>query len=133
MSDEILFFAYGSLLPGEMHHAHIVNCKHVGAGRTADQYRLVDLGQFPALISGDRVVAGELYLISRGDRFRLDSLKENGRVFERGTVVLSDGRTAEAYFMDPDKLRGRRRLTCEDWRQRFAAPVSNRRGSFTGR
>ncbi len=108
---------------GEVHGHYLVDAFRVGHARTAVGFRLVDLGQFPALIlGGDARVEGELYSVSRECLRKLDELKENGRLFHRRAVELEDGRKAQAYFMDEDKLRGRRRLRCSDWRKRFERP-----------
>ena len=123
MSPTILLFAYGSLMHGELHESYLTASFRVGLARTVAGYRLVELGQFPALIvGGDLQIEGELYEISRECLHKIDELKENGRLFVRRTIELADGRQAEAYLMDEDKLRGRRRLRCTDWRKRFGSP-----------
>lgn len=128
-----MLFAYGSLMRGEIHAHYLVDSFRVGSARTAAGYRLVELGQFPVLIvSGDLQIDGELYEITRDCLRKLDELKENGRLFERRFIELADGRQAVAYLMDEDKLRGRRRLRCTDWRKRFESSIgpSSRRSRF---
>ncbi len=135
MTDEVLLFAYGSLLPGEVHAGHLTAGTHLGPARTVSGYRLVELERFPALIaSGIMHIEGELYLVSRDHLRRLDELKENGRLFVRETIKLDSGQEAEAYLMDEEKLRGRRRLRTNDWRHRFAPQVTKvgRRDPFGG-
>lgn len=123
VNDEVSFFAYGSLMHGEVHDAFLVDGFRVGPARTTIGYRLVDLGQYPAMIvGGEQYVEGELYRISRDCLFKIDELKENGRLFHRRSVELSNGEHVEAYLMDEDKLRGRRRLRGTDWRRRFERP-----------
>jgi gamma-glutamylcyclotransferase (GGCT)/AIG2-like uncharacterized protein YtfP len=88
---------------------------------TTAGYRLVDLGVYAAMIqSGHQVVVGVLYEITRETRRGLDVLKEAGMLFVRVQVPLEDGRTAEAYLMKEDQVRGRRRLRTGDWKQRFS-------------
>lgn len=135
MSDEVHLFAYGSLLPGEVHAAHLSPGTHLGPARTVPGYRLVELEQFPALIaSGIMSIEGELYAVTRDHLRRLDELKENGRLFIRRTIKLESGQEAETYLMDEEKLRGRRRLRTSDWRRRFAPTVTKigRRDPFGG-
>lgn len=135
MSELQLLFVYGSLLPGEIHAAHLTRGTHLGAAATTPGYRLVELEQYPALIeSGDMSIQGELYELTRDDLRRVDELKENGRLFFRQLITLSDGREAHAFLMDEDKLRGRRRLRGNDWRARFAPASSSvgRRGAPGG-
>ncbi len=120
VADELRLFAYGSLLPGEMHGELLQDAIRLGPATSAPGYRLVELDLFPALIeSGNMQVEGELFVLSRELLRRTDELKENGRLFFRRPVRLSDGTRAEAYFMHEDKLRGRRRLRTGNWRKRF--------------
>ncbi len=131
VADEILLFAYGSLLPGEIHEGYLAQARHLGPARTEGGFRLVELAQFPALIaSGDSFVEGELYAVSRECLRRLDELKENGRLFLRKALRLESGQVAQAYLMTEDYLRGRRRLRATDWRKRFE-PVSKVAGGRT--
>jgi gamma-glutamylcyclotransferase (GGCT)/AIG2-like uncharacterized protein YtfP len=119
-NETLLLFAYGSFRKGEADHAALAGSRHVGVARTAAGYRLVDLGVYAAMIeSGDRRVSGELYEVTREVRRHLDVLKEAGVLFHRTRVRLEDGRTAEAYLMREDQVRGRRRLRVEDWKLRF--------------
>lgn len=125
MTDTLFLFVYGSLLPGEVHASHLDRATHLGAAATVPGYRLVELEQYPVLIeSGDMSIQGELYELSRDDLRRIDELKENGRLFFRREIELAGGRKAQTYLMDEDKLRGRRRLRSNDWRNRFA-PLSS--------
>jgi gamma-glutamylcyclotransferase (GGCT)/AIG2-like uncharacterized protein YtfP len=129
MSDEIRLFAYGSLLPGERHQELLAGAKFVASVRTAPQYKLVDLGVYPALIEGGNVsVAGELYLIDKKQRFAMDTVKECPVLFQRVIVTLEDGGLAEAYVMNEDQVRGKRRIASGDWRQRFAPRPRSERG-----
>jgi gamma-glutamylcyclotransferase (GGCT)/AIG2-like uncharacterized protein YtfP len=132
VDEEILLFAYGSLMRGEIHATYLTDSFRVGAARTRPGFRLVDVGQFPAMIvGGDAQVEGELYGVSRELLRRLDELKENGRLFQRRRIELEGGQTAEVYLMEEDKLRGRRRLRVNDWRRRFERPIgtAGRRGT----
>jgi len=129
VTDEVRLFAYGSLMRGEIHEHYLKDSFRIGSARTVAGYRLVELGQFPALIvGGDLQIEGELYGISRATLYKLDELKENGRLFFRRTIELDGAGSAEAYLMDEDKLRGRRRLKSTDWRRRFAVGSTPGRG-----
>jgi len=114
---------------GEIHETYLKDSFRIGPARTVPGYRLVELGQFPALIvGGDLQIEGELYGVSRATLYKLDALKENGRLFFRRTIELEFVGPAEAYLMDEDKLRGRRRLKSTDWRRRFAPGSTPGRG-----
>ena len=114
---------------GEIHQDYLRDSFRVGPARTVPGYRLVELGQFPALIeSGELQIEGEVYEVSRHCLHKIDELKENGRLFVRKSIELQGGRHAEAYLMDEDKLRGRRRLRCTSWRGRFEVGSPRSRG-----
>ena len=93
----------------------------VGPVVTAARYTLVDLGVYPALVEGGHIaVTGELYVVDRKRRFTIDVKKEVPILFQRITVHLADGTTAQAYVMKDEQVRGKRRLANGDWRKRFA-------------
>jgi gamma-glutamylcyclotransferase (GGCT)/AIG2-like uncharacterized protein YtfP len=133
MSDEVLLFAYGSLLPGERDHELLAGATHIGAVRTKPGYKLVDLGVYPALlVGGDVSVAGELYRIDKKHRFNIDVRKECPVLFHRTTVTLEDGSEAEAYVMHEEQVRGKRRIAIGDWRRRFEPrPRVDQAGALT--
>ena len=119
---ETLIFAYGSFLKGEADHALLSPCECLGSSRTQPGYRLVELSTFPALIeTGDLSIVGELYSVPHQVLMSLDAKKEIGRLFHRRAIQLESGQSAQAYLMDEQQVRGRRRLTTSDWRLRFAA------------
>jgi gamma-glutamylcyclotransferase (GGCT)/AIG2-like uncharacterized protein YtfP len=120
MSDDVLLFAYGSLLPGERDHELMAGATLIGPARTRPGYKLVDLGVYPALlVGGDASVVGELYRIDKKRRFAIDVRKECPVLFHRTSVTLEDGTVAEAYAMLEDQVRGKRRIAGGDWRRRF--------------
>lgn len=133
MSDEILLFAYGSLLPGERDHELLANAVHVGAARTQPAFKLVDLGVYPALVGGGNVaVVGELYRIDKKQRFAIDVRKECPVLFHRVVVTLDDGRAAESYAMHEEQVRGKRRIANGDWKRRFEPrPRVDQAGALT--
>ena len=65
-----LLFIYGTLMPGlrlqaEMHGARFVSAAQVPG-------RLVDVGRFPGLLSGDGQITGEVYEVDDAHLARLD-------------------------------------------------------------
>ncbi|HEX7671216.1 MAG TPA: gamma-glutamylcyclotransferase family protein, partial [Polyangiaceae bacterium] len=113
-------FVYGLLLAGEREHDLILGAEFLGEAVTKPEYTLVDLGVYPALLSGGSgAVTGELYLVSRKQRFDVDVKKEVPILFQRIVVRLADGSNAETYAMKDDQVRGKRRLANGDWRGRF--------------
>ena len=133
MSDEVLLFVYGSLLPGERDHELMAGATLIGPARTSAGYKLVDLGVYPALlVGGDVSVVGELYRIDKKRRFSIDVRKECPVLFHRTSVTLEDGTVAEAYAMNEDQVRGKRRIAGGDWRRRFEPrPRVDQAGAFT--
>lgn len=123
---EVLLFVYGLLLQGEREHALLSGAQLLGEARTQPQYTLVDLDFYPALLAGGQVsVVGELYAVTRQLRFELDVHHQCPALFRRISVELEDGRRAETYAMDDDKVRGKRRLKGGSWRGRFEPRKSN--------
>jgi len=108
------------MLQGEREHALLEQARLLGEARTTPQYTLVDLDFYPALLVGGGVaVTGEVYLVSRALRFKLDVHHQCPALFRRVSVQLADGTLAETYAMDDDKVRGKRRLRGGSWRGRF--------------
>jgi len=119
-SDVIRLFAYGLFLRGEREHELLSGAEFVSEVKTAPKYTLVDLGVYPALLVGGNVaIVGELYAIDRKIRFSLDVKKEVPILFQRVQVELADGSHAEAYVIQGEQVRGKRRLSAGDWRRRF--------------
>lgn len=123
---------YGLLLAGEREHDLIAGAEFLGPAVTRPEHTLVDLGFYPALLVGGSVsVVGELYLVSRKQRFDVDVKKEVPVLFQRIVVRLADGGTAETYAMKDDQVRGKRRLANGDWRGRFQPrPRADSAGPF---
>lgn len=113
-------FVYGTLLVGESEHDSLSTSELQGPAATEPGYHLVDLGAGAALVSGGTTsVLGELYHCSLETRARLDVLRQVPILYKRVTIFLDDGLTADAYVLEEDQARGRRRLHHGDWRKRF--------------
>jgi gamma-glutamylaminecyclotransferase len=122
-------FAYGTLLPGEREHALLASAELLGQATTEPRFQLVDLGLYAALIADGKVaVHGELYAVSLETRRAIDIARQVPILFQRCAIRLADGSEAEAYMMNADPVRGKRRLAHGDWRKRFAAAVPHRAG-----
>ncbi len=119
-ADSVTLFVYGTLLSGEPAHALLEGAAALGPAKTAASFDLYDLGPYPALVAGGSVaVTGELYGVTAASLAVIDVHEEVPRLFQRATLELDDGRTAQAYVLDRDRVRGRRRIHSGDWRARF--------------
>ena len=113
MAASILLFVYGSLKRGRRHHAELGGARFVGVARTAPEYRLLDLGEYPALAAGCRAIEGELYEVTEALLVELDRFEGGG--YDRGVLRLSDGGTALAYFATPELTRRTPELDGDAW------------------
>jgi gamma-glutamylcyclotransferase (GGCT)/AIG2-like uncharacterized protein YtfP len=93
----IRLFVYGSLRRGAENHQELARATFVREVMTAPKYGVTRSGAYPALVSGSRSVAGELYELEHGDLPALDAFEGSG--YRRALVRLSDGGDAEAYFL----------------------------------
>jgi gamma-glutamylcyclotransferase (GGCT)/AIG2-like uncharacterized protein YtfP len=115
-------FVYGTFLPGERDHETLAGAERIGEARTRDGYTLVEVGPLAGLIEGGMgAVAGELWSVEYTTLSACDVKRDHPRLFRRKDVVLSDGSVAHAYFLDPEQVRGKRRIRGGDWRRRFEA------------
>jgi gamma-glutamylcyclotransferase (GGCT)/AIG2-like uncharacterized protein YtfP len=123
-------FIYGTLLPGERDHALLATAELLGPAATEPLYQLVELNVYAALIPDGKVsVHGELYAADLETRRRIDVARQVPILFQRTAVRLTDGSEVETYVMDPDQVRGKRRLAHGDWRTRFAPTVTGQRAA----
>jgi len=121
-----LFF-YGTLLPGERDHGLLAGAELLGPAVTQPLYQLVELNVYAALIPDGKVaVHGELYLVNLETRRQIDVKRQVPILFQRAKVRLADGSDAETYLMNPDQVRGKRRLAHGDWRKRFQPTLERR-------
>jgi gamma-glutamylcyclotransferase (GGCT)/AIG2-like uncharacterized protein YtfP len=115
-----VLFVYGTLLRGEPGHALLDGASALGSAKTPPAFDLYDLGPYPALVAGGSVaVMGEVYEVTLHSLAAIDIHEEVPRLFQRATIELEDGRHAQAYVLDRDRVRGRRRIRSGDWRARF--------------
>jgi gamma-glutamylcyclotransferase (GGCT)/AIG2-like uncharacterized protein YtfP len=127
-------FVYGTLLSGERSHDRLGSAEKLGDAKTEAIFHLVDLGPYPAMvIDGKTAVAGELYCVDTRLLRELDVLEQVPLLFKRVLVPLEGGSLADAYVMDPDQVRGKRRIAHGDWRKRLAVDLPAHDGPFARR
>jgi gamma-glutamylcyclotransferase (GGCT)/AIG2-like uncharacterized protein YtfP len=114
-------FIYGTLLPGERDHALLATAEYIGPAVTEPLYQLVELNVYAVLIADGKVaVHGEVYAVDLETRRRIDVARQVPILFQRAKIRLADASEVETYVMNPDQVRGKRRLAHGDWRKRFA-------------
>ena len=110
-------FVYGTLLRGEANHRILACSELVGPAATPPVFTLVDLGAYPALLTGGRhVVRGEVYAVSVATLAALDRLEGHPTHYTRTRVSLAGGTTADAYLMSASAARAYPQITSGDWR-----------------
>jgi gamma-glutamylcyclotransferase (GGCT)/AIG2-like uncharacterized protein YtfP len=88
-------FVYGSLRRGGSNHRELSGARFLGETRTAANYALARIGEYPALVAGTENVSGELYAVDDALLEELDAFE--GEAYIRGLIHLENGRPAVAY------------------------------------
>jgi gamma-glutamylcyclotransferase (GGCT)/AIG2-like uncharacterized protein YtfP len=118
---EYLLFVYGVMMAGEPDHGRLSGARALGEAATEPTFDLVDLGTQPALVhGGTTAVRGEVYAMVPALLGSVDLVEGHPLRFRRGPIRLDDGRVVEAYLLEPDQVRGRRRIRSGDWKARLA-------------
>lgn len=97
-------FVYGTLMRGESRHRHLAGQTFVAEAQTQPDYRLFNVGDFPALVSASpgRPIAGELWLVSDETLRELDDVEGTDEgLYARVPVHLPspfDNVVAETYI-----------------------------------
>jgi gamma-glutamylcyclotransferase (GGCT)/AIG2-like uncharacterized protein YtfP len=126
---ECRLFVYGSLMAGELQHGLLKSARLLGAASTPPAFYLVDVGPYAALVrGGSTAVTGELYLTDLETRRAIDVERQVPLLFNRETIQLADGATADTYLLTIDQVRGRRRIAHGDWKKRFSRSIGPRAG-----
>ena len=99
-----LLFVYGSLMRGQHNHGQLRGARCLGPARTEPRYRLVNLGQYPALrAEGSSTVPGELYEVECSLLSVLDRFEGHPDWYRRSRVLLDDGTEPWSYVL-PDRF-----------------------------
>jgi gamma-glutamylaminecyclotransferase len=112
-------FVYGTLLAGEENHRFLEHARPIGRARSKPRFRLLDLGLYPAMLSGGETgVHGEVYEVDRETLERLDELEDHPHVYRRTAIPLDDGTVAEAYLLTREPAEGEVEIASGDFRSR---------------
>lgn len=127
----IRFFVYGTMLVGEPHHERLGGATPTGTARTRPSYSLVEVNALAALVpGGTESVVGEVYALSPEQLREIGAQRHHPGLYRVGPVALDDGTTAEAYFLEPEQVRGKRKIQGGDWKARFVARNKPDAGPF---
>ena len=96
----VKFFTYGTFRKGECRHSILQSFKPVFIKTitTAPQYKLFDLGSFPGMAKGNKVVVGELYELPEEALTVFDGIEGHPVFFKRAEIKLVDGSYAIGYI-----------------------------------
>lgn len=120
-----LVFVYGTLLRGESNHGLLDEAEFLGEATTSDEYVLVDLGPYPAIVPADEAhatrITGEVYAVDDAGLVELDHLEDAPRLYQRveasfGWNDQSGGGRAWIYVHPA--VDGRPTIPSGDWRSR---------------
>lgn len=124
---EWILFVYDASMSGLPEASRLAGGRSLGPAATEPRYDLVDLGTHVALVPGGTVsVRGELYALEPAQLARLDVENASRLLQRRGRVRLEDGREVEAYTLEADQVRGRRRIRSGDYRAQLTTSAPAR-------
>jgi gamma-glutamylcyclotransferase (GGCT)/AIG2-like uncharacterized protein YtfP len=127
---EYLLFVYDAWMSGLPEAARLAGARALGPAATEPGFELVDLGAQVSLVPGGTAsVRGEVHVIAAPLLASLDVEKGHPLRYKRVRIRLDDGREVEAYTLDPDQVRGRRRIRSGDFRSHMAPAAPVRQGS----
>lgn len=113
-------FVYGSLKTGFRHHDELAGCELLGQARTRDGFRLVRLGEYPAMVKGSGgVVWGELYRVPAERLPALDEFEGVPFLYQRHEIELADGSRAFAYLIEEQRAAGLGEVSEGVWREDY--------------
>jgi gamma-glutamylaminecyclotransferase len=77
-------FVYGTLRRGQTAHHLLRGARFIDTARTEPEYTLLDMGTYPALVSGgETAVLGEIYEIEADALAELDRYEDAPRLYRR--------------------------------------------------
>ncbi|MCD4801186.1 MAG: gamma-glutamylcyclotransferase [Methanococcoides sp.] len=92
-------FVYGTLKKGHKNHYLLAGSSFVSENCTEDNFQMLDMGDFPAVVKDDPVssIVGELFSVDDSTLSAIDGFE--GKWFCREEVLLKDSCVAWMYFL----------------------------------
>jgi len=105
MAHDIALFVYGSLKLG-FRHADVLSGAQRSGTAAAAPYTLVRYRDYPAMVPAvSGIVHGELVFVDRDLLAVLDEFEDCPTTYQRRSILLADGREAQAYLISVEVAR----------------------------
>lgn len=91
-------FVYGTLMSGETNHHYLKNSIFLSKA-TIKGYNMYDVGWYPAIVTGNNLIVGELYQVPLKDMSAIDMLEGEGSLYIKKCEKVTDeeGKTTFAF------------------------------------
>lgn len=110
-----LVFVYGTLKSGFRNHSLLANAKFLGIGKTAAEYTLYDMSDFPAVsTTGQTAIHGEIYQVNDDTFQQIDDLEGHPYYYHRIEIESQFG-LCWIYVMDISKINFKPIIESGDW------------------
>lgn len=97
-------FVYGTLKKGFYNHVLLEKSKFLGHHITGNEFTMVDLGAYPALLEeGTTPITGEVYEITSPIAHNIDRLEGYPHFYQRKEIDTPYGK-ARVYYMDSAEM-----------------------------
>lgn len=101
MNKKEKYAVYGSLRRGMHNHSVLSGAKLIDVTETQDEFKMVSLGSFPAVIPGNKSVKIELYETDSPEiKKNLDRLEGYPDFYNRKKILLKNGMKAWIYILN---------------------------------
>ena len=108
-------FVYGTLRRGQTAHHLLAGARFIGTAWTERKYTLLDMGTYPALVSGgETAVLGEIYEIDAGALAELDRYEGAPDLYQRVLTTIG-AHEVFVYLLCAEHGSNRPKLRHGDW------------------
>jgi gamma-glutamylcyclotransferase (GGCT)/AIG2-like uncharacterized protein YtfP len=108
-------FVYGTLRRGQTAHHLLAGVRFIGTAWTEREYTLLDMGSYPALVSGgETAVLGEIYEVDADVLAELDRYEDAPGLYRRVLTAIG-GHEVFVYLLRAEHASNRPKLRHGDW------------------